>query len=86
MADISKIKTLDGTTYDIKDATARSTGKVSGVKGNSESSYRTGNVNLTSENIGAIAAPSSPVTGAFLVYNGTAWVAQTLQIWQGGSY
>ena len=24
MADISKIKTLDGTTYDIKDATARS--------------------------------------------------------------
>lgn len=56
MADISKIKTLDGTTYDIKDTTARATGKVSGVKGNSESSYRTGNVNLTSDNIGAIPA------------------------------
>lgn len=55
MADISKITALDGTTYNIKDATARSTGKVSGVKGNAESSYRTGNVNLTSANIGAIA-------------------------------
>lgn len=36
--------------------------------------------------IGAIAAPSSPATGAFLVYNGTAWVAQTLATWSGGSY
>jgi len=36
--------------------------------------------------VGAITAPSSPATGAFLVYNGTAWVAQTLSVWQGGSY
>lgn len=36
--------------------------------------------------IGAIAAPSSPATGAFLVYNGSAWVAQTLSTWQGGNY
>jgi hypothetical protein len=33
-----------------------------------------------------ISAPSSPATGAFLVYNGTAWVAQSLSTWQGGSY
>ena len=36
--------------------------------------------------IGAIAAPSSPATGAFLVYNGSAWVAQNLSTWQGGNY
>ena len=36
--------------------------------------------------VGAIAAPSSPTTGAFLVWDGSAWVAQTLSIWQGGNY
>jgi hypothetical protein len=36
--------------------------------------------------VGAIAAPSSPATGAFLVYNGSAWTAQTLSTWQGGSF
>ena len=43
-----------------------------------------GNVSLDS--LGAIPAPSSPATGAFLVWNGAAWVAQTLSTWQGGSY
>lgn len=33
-----------------------------------------------------ITAPSSPAAGAFLVYNGSAWVAQTLSTWQGGSF
>ena len=33
-----------------------------------------------------ITSPSSPSTGAFLVWNGTAWVAQTLATWQGGNY
>lgn len=33
-----------------------------------------------------IAKPSSPATGAFLVYDGTDWVAQTLSTWQGGNY
>lgn len=42
--------------------------------------------NKTAASLGLIAAPSSPATGAFLVYNGTAWVAQTLAAWQGGSY
>lgn len=36
--------------------------------------------------VGAIPSPSSPSTGAFLVWNGSAWVAQTLSTWQGGSY
>ncbi len=33
-----------------------------------------------------ITAPSSPTTGAFLVWDGSAWTAQTLSTWQGGSY
>lgn len=33
-----------------------------------------------------IPKPSSPATGAFLVWDGTAWVAQTLATWQGGNY
>lgn len=28
----------------------------------------------------------SPATGAFLVYDGSAWTAQTLSTWQGGNY
>ena len=35
---------------------------------------------------GKIDKPSSPASGSFLVYNGTAWVAQTLSTWSGGSY
>lgn len=34
----------------------------------------------------SIPAPSSPSNGDFLVYNGTAWVAQSLSTWQGGNY
>ena len=33
-----------------------------------------------------ITSPTSPASGAFLVWDGTAWVAQTLATWQGGSY
>lgn len=40
----------------------------------------------TASEVGAIPAPSSPSTGAFLVWNGSAWVAQTLSTWQGGSF
>ena len=51
---------------------------------------QTGAVSLsipsTAADVGAIAAPASPATGAFLVWNGSAWVAQTLSTWQGGSY
>lgn len=36
--------------------------------------------------VGAITAPSSPAAGAFLVWDGDEWTAQTLATWQGGSY
>lgn len=39
---------------------------------------------LTNDSL--IDAPASPAAGAFLVWNGSAWVAQTLSTWQGGSY
>lgn len=51
---------------------------------------QTGAVSLsipsTAADVGAIAAPSSPTSGQFLVYNGSAWVAMSLSTWQGGSY
>lgn len=40
---------------------------VTGVKGNAESKYRIGNVNLTSENIGALSLNGGTVTGNFAV-------------------
>ena len=33
-----------------------------------------------------IHSPASPSSGDFLVYNGSAWVAQSLSTWQGGNY
>lgn len=33
-----------------------------------------------------IAAPSSPSVGDFLVYTSNGWAAQSLSVWQGGSY
>lgn len=59
MADISQI-TVNNTTYDLKDATARSNSGVTGVKGDSESSYRTGNVNITLANIGIHVGTTAP--------------------------
>ena len=50
-----------GDTFYFKDTTARNTGKVSGIKGNAENSYRTGDVNITPANVGA-AALSNLVT------------------------
>lgn len=35
---------------------------------------------------GKISAPVSASSGDFLVFNGTSWVAQSLQTWQGGNY
>lgn len=40
----------------------------------------------TAADVGAISAPASPTSGAFLVWDGSAWTAQTLSVWQGGSY
>lgn len=52
MADISKIKLPNGSEYDLKDTVARAAGKVSGVKGSAENTYRTGDVNLTPADLG----------------------------------
>ena len=43
---------------------------VTGVKGNSESSYRTGNVNLTPANIGALALSGGTMTGTLTAQSG----------------
>lgn len=40
----------------------------------------------TASEVGAIAAPSSPTSGQFLVYDGSAWAAMSLSAWQGGNY
>lgn len=40
----------------------------------------------TPADLGAIPAPSSPASGAFLVWDGSAWVAQTLTVWQASNY
>ena len=60
--------------------------RVTWVSGSYWNSIGTRTIPSSASDIGAIAAPSSPATGAFLVWNGTAWVAQTLATWQGGSY
>jgi len=38
----------------------------------------------TASEVGAIAAPSSPTTGQFLKWNGSAWVASDLPVYSGG--
>ena len=62
---------IDDTTYDIKDSGAYNKPSGGIPKTDLASAVQT---SLD----GAIQAPSSPVSGAFLVWNGTAWVAQTL--------
>ena len=57
------------TTAFVTNAVSSMTTGVSGVKGNAESSYRTGNVNLTPANIGA--APTSHATTATTYGKGT---------------
>ena len=39
--------------------------------------------NKSLADIGAIAAPANPTTGQFLQYNGTAWVAASLPVYDG---
>lgn len=57
------------TTEFVANAVAASASGVTGVKGNSESSYRTGNVNLTAANVGA--APTSHASSATTYGTGT---------------
>ena len=70
---------------DLASAVQTSLGKANSALQSVPSTYRT---SAAQDVIDAtkITAPSYPATGAFLVYNGSAWVAQTLSVWQGGSY
>ena len=55
-------------------------GQVNSVNG------KTGTITLDANDVGAIVTPSSANTGDFLVYNGNAWAAQSLNTWQGEDY
>lgn len=58
--------------------TPQSGGAVSSVNG------QTGTVVLDADDVGAIASPSSPTSGQFLKWNGSAWVASDLPVYSGG--
>ena len=66
-AECGKI-TINGTAYSIYSAAASG---VTGVKGNSESSYRTGNVNITKANIGLGNVPNPTIVTGSLAANAT---------------
>ena len=55
---------LDGSTFTF---TQQDNNSVTGVKGNAESSYRTGNVNLTPANVGAVAKSGDTMTGLLTI-------------------
>lgn len=52
--------------------TDTNTHTITGVKGNAESSYRTGNVNLTPANIGAVNKTGDTMTGRLILQQGSA--------------
>lgn len=70
---------------DLASAVRTSLGKADSALQSVPSTYRTAAAQDTID-AGKIDKPSSPASGAFLVWNGSAWVAQTLAVWQGGSY
>lgn len=73
MANISAIKLPNGTTYNLVDKTSGyiTNAGVTGVKGNAESSYRTGQVNLTAANIGAVATSGNETVTGNKTFSGT---------------
>lgn len=74
-------------TITITDKNGTTTAQISDGEDGSEGSAPVASVNgRTGAVTGLIDAPSSPATGAFLVWNGSAWTAQTLATWQGGAY
>ena len=70
---------------DLADAVQTSLGKADTALQAVPSTYRTAAAQDTID-AGKIDKPSNPATGAFLVWNGSTWSAQTLATWQGGSY
>ena len=88
MSDIKGIS-VNGTQYSIEDETARTAlnGKYEKPSGGIPATDLASAVQTSlGKADGAIPAPASPATGAFLVWNGSAWVAQTLSTWSGGNY
>lgn len=70
---------------DLASAVQTSLGKADTALQSVPSTYRTAAAQDTIDS-GKIDKPSNPSSGAFLVWDGTAWVAQTLATWQGGNY
>ena len=71
---------------------AQGTGAVSGVKGSAESSYRTGNVNITAENVRAANRISfDGATNSLKLYSGSTLLSnislktQTIATWENGT-
>ncbi len=88
MADIKGIN-VNGTQYGLEDETTRAglSGKYEKPAGGIPASDLASAVQTSlGKADSAIPAPSSPASGAFLVWNGSAWVAQTLSTWAGGNY
>lgn len=40
----------------------------------------------TASDVGAVALPVNPSNGDFMMYDGNAWTAQSIQTWVGGDY
>lgn len=70
---------------DLASAVQTSLGKADTALQAVPSTYRTAAAQDTIDR-GKIDKPSNPSSGAFLVWNGSAWVAQTLATWQASSY
>lgn len=70
---------------DLASAIQTSLGKADTALQEVPSTYRTAAAQDTID-AGKIDKPSNPATGAFLVWNGSTWSAQTLATWQGGNY
>lgn len=70
---------------DMSSAVQTSLGKADTALQSVPSTYRTASAQDAIDAT-LIAKPSSPATGAFLVWDGTAWVAQTLAVWNGGNF
>lgn len=87
-----KVDAVSGKGLSTKDYTAAEKSKLAGIEAGAQknpdlSGYaRTTDLPQTAEDVGAIAAPSSPSTGDFLVWNGTAWVASTIPNANGVSF
>lgn len=75
-----QVLTYNGYSWVASTPSGGSGGAVDSVNG------QTGAVVLSASDVGAIQAPASASAGQFLVYDGSAWTAQTLATWQGGSY